>query len=222
MGRWITIDPPPSSILMTTPLDHEAHNRTGIIRLARLFSNIVSPPVIFAILGLILTLYSLPSVQALGWAALNGFINSLLPILFVLWLLRTGRVAELHMSNTAERHLPYIIAVLCGLLTLGIVIVFDGPPLLQCLALFEIVALSALGIINTQWLISFHATAISAAWAIIALTFGWQASLLVLPLVIAVVVVRLFLKRHTPAQVIAGLFLGTVSVWLLTYIGCFV
>ncbi len=207
---------------MTTPLDQEEQNRTGLVQLARLFSNVVSPPVIFAIMGLALSLYSLPLNQALLWAAINGFVISLLPILFVLWLLRTGHIGELHMSNTGERHLPYLLAVICGILMVGIVTIFDGPRLLQCLALFDILALSALGIINTRWLISFHATAISAAWAITVLVFGWWAGFLVLTFVIMVVIVRLFLKRHTPAQVVAGLFLGIFSVWCLTWFGCFV
>ncbi len=207
---------------MTTPLDQEEQNRTGLVQFARVFSNIVSPPVIFAVMGLALSLYELPLNQALLWGAINGFVISLLPILFVLWLLQSGRIGELHMSNTAERHLPYLVAVVCGVLMYGIVDLFRGPHLLQCLALFDIVALSALGIINTRWLISFHATAISAAWAITALVFSWWASLFVLPFVIAVVVVRLFLKRHTPAQIVAGLFLGIFSVWCLTLLGCFV
>jgi len=207
---------------MTIPLDQQEQNRKGLVRIARLFSNIVSPPVIFAVLGLALSFQALPLTEALIWAAINGFVLSLLPILFVLWLLRTGRIGELHMSNTDERHLPYFVAVVCGVLMYGIVAIFDGPQMLQCLALFDILALSALGIINTRWLISFHATAISAAWAIIGLVFGWTASLLVLPFVIAVIVVRLYLKRHSPAQIIAGLVLGVFSVWCLTWLGCFV
>ena len=207
---------------MTIPLDQQEQNRKGLVRIARLFSNIVSPPVIFAVLGLALSLQALPLTEALIWAAINGFVLSLLPILFVLWLLRTGRIGELHMSNTDERHLPYFVAVVCGVLMYGIVAIFDGPQMLQCLALFDILALSALGIINTRWLISFHATAISAAWVIIGLVFGWTASLLVLPFVIAVIVVRLYLKRHSPAQIIAGLVLGVFSVWCLTWLGCFV
>lgn len=207
---------------MTTPLDQDEHNRKGIVQFARVFSNIISPPVIFATMGLALALYSLPLRQALIWSAVNGFVISLLPILFVLWLLSTGQIGELHMSNTAERHMPYIVAVICGVLMYTIVTMFNGPWLLQCLALFDILALSALGIINTRWLISFHATAISAAWAITGIVFGWLASLLVLPFVIAVITVRLYLKRHSPAQIIAGLALGVASVWCLALFGCFV
>lgn len=207
---------------MTTPRDQYADNRTGTVRAARMFSNIVSPPVIFAVMGLLLALEAAPMPQALFWAALYGFMVSLLPILFVLWLLKTGRVAELHMSNTKERHLPYISAVLCAAVLYGIVWLLDGPELMKCLALFNIVTLSILGIINSFWLISFHATAITAAWAIIFLTFGRQASIIVAVLVVLVVIVRLYLKRHTLSQIIAGIALGISSVLLLTEFGCFV
>jgi membrane-associated phospholipid phosphatase len=206
---------------MAPPRDWHESNRTGLTLVARLFSNIISPPVIFALVGLALSLYSLPLPQALTWAAIYGLFVSLLPILFVLWMLNTGRVKELHMSDTGERHLPYIVAVLCAIIFLVIVRLANGPELLRCLSIFNVVALTSLALINTRWLISFHATAIAAAWTIIGLVFGWQASLWVLPLVGLVVAVRLFLKRHTVAQVIAGLALGVASVAALTLIGCF-
>jgi membrane-associated phospholipid phosphatase len=207
---------------MTSPLDQQEHNRTGLVRAGRLFSNFVSPPVIFAVIGLALSLQALPIGQALLWAAAYGFVVSLLPILFVVWFLKTGRIKELHMSDTGERHLPYLIAVICGIIFYGLVVLFGGPQLLKCLAVFNIITLAALGLVNARWLISFHATAIAAAWLITGLVFGWAASLIVLPFVIGVVVVRLFLKRHTPAQVVAGLALGLLSVWSLTWFGCFV
>ncbi|MFN2182318.1 MAG: hypothetical protein ACK2UV_22775 [Candidatus Promineifilaceae bacterium] len=207
---------------MSTPRDWHESDRTGLTRAARLFSNIVSPPVIFAVMGLVLSLYALPLPQALTWAAIYGLFVSLMPILFVLYLLNTGRVKELHMSDTGERHLPYVVAVACAIVFLVIVRLAGGPELLRCLSIFNVVALTALALINTRWLISFHATAIAAAWAITGLVFGWQASLLVLPVVAIVVGVRLFLKRHTVAQVIAGLALGVASVLVLTLIGCFV
>jgi membrane-associated phospholipid phosphatase len=207
--------------LMTSPLDQQEHNRTGLVKAGRLFSNLVSPPVIFALVGLALSLKVLPLPAALAWAAVYGFVVSLLPIVFVLWLLRTGRIRELHMSNTGERHLPYLIAVACGVIVFGLVRLFEGPQLLSCLALFNIVTLTALGLINTRWLISFHATAIAAAWMIIGLVYGWIASIFVLPFLFGVVFVRLYLKRHTIAQVIAGLALGIGAVWSLTFFGCF-
>ena len=206
---------------MTSPLDEARHNRTGFVRTARLYSNIVSPPTIFAILGLALAWYELPLLQGFLWAAVYGLLVSLAPIIFVLYLLKTGRIRELHMSHTGERHWPYLIAVLCAALAYGLLTWFGGPDLLRCLSLFNVAELAALGIINIFWLISIHATGIMAALVIVGLVFGWLATLLVLPFVISVCWVRLYLKRHTPAQVTAGLILGVASVIMITLTGCF-
>ena len=152
------------------------------------------------------------------WTAVYGLTVSLAPIIFVLFLLKTGRIKELHMSNTKERHWPYTIAVLCALLAWGIISYYDGPELLRCLALFNAVELAALGIINIYWLISMHSTGIMATFVIVGLVFGWGYSLIVLPFVLSVCWVRLYLKRHTLAQVLAGLVLGIASVLI---INCF-
>jgi len=207
---------------MSAPLDRDIHNRTGLVKFARIFSNIVSPPVMFALLGIAIPLKTLPFWQGFGWAAVYGLLVSLAPILVVLYLLKIGYISELHMSNTSERHLPYATAVAFALLAFGIVSWFDGPELLRCLLIFNIIELILLGVINIWWLISIHTTGVMATWLIVGLVWGWTASLIVVPFVIAVSWVRLYLKRHTPGQVFAGFALGIVSVLSLTLIGCFV
>jgi membrane-associated phospholipid phosphatase len=205
---------------MHSPLDRDLANRIGPVKAARLYSNVVSPPVMFAVLGLILALTALPNWQGLAWAALYGFFISLLPILFVLYLLRHGYISELHMSNTRERHWPYISALFSALFVYGLVQWLNGPPVLACLTLFNTIELAALGAINVFWLISLHSTAVAAVAVIVGLVFGWGYALLLLPLIISVCWVRLYLRRHTPGQVVAGLGLGVVSVLSLTLIGC--
>ena len=90
---------------MSSPLDWHAENRTGRVQAARLFSNIISPPVMFALMGYLLAFAALPPAQAVVWGTVYGVFISLVPILFVLWMLNTGRVAELHMSDTRERQI---------------------------------------------------------------------------------------------------------------------
>jgi membrane-associated phospholipid phosphatase len=205
---------------MHSPLDRELANRIGLVKIARLFSNVVSPPVMFAVLGLILALTALPNWQGWAWAAIYGFFISLLPILFVLYLLRKGYISELHMSNTRERHWPYISAVLSALFAYGLVQWLNGPLILACLTLFNTIELAALGAINVFWLISLHSTAVGAIIVIVGLVYGWGYALWLIPLVVSVCWVRLYLRRHTLGQVIAGLGLGVVSVLSLTLIGC--
>ena len=203
------------------PRDQNTDDRIGLVRSARIFSNVVSPPVIFALVALALALHARPGWEGLAWAAAYGFFVALTPILFVLWLLQTGRIAELHMSNTRERHLPYLTAVLAAAVVYGLVTLLDGPQILRCLAIFNMLTLALLGLINARWLISFHATAVAAAWLITMLVFGWMAGLPVLLFVVLVAAVRLYLKRHTPAQVAAGLALGLAAVWAVSQLGCF-
>ena len=204
------------------PRDFHVANRTGLIKFARIYSNVVSPPVMFAVLGLVIAIWAAGTLrEAIGWWMIYGFFASLAPIIFVAFLLRSGRIAELHMSNTGERHLPYISAFIFAIMGFAILTFLDGPEALRCLALFNVVELTALGIINAFWLISLHSTGIMATMTIVWLLFGVVPALFVLPVVISVVWVRLYLKRHTPAQVVAGLGLGVVSVLSLMVVSCF-
>ncbi len=207
---------------MKAPKDHNAESTVGRIRTARIFSNVISPPVIFAGLGLALSWHALSFWDGLFWAAVYGFWVSLVPILFVAHRLRTGRITDLHMNTTRERRLPYLMSVAGSLVAVIIVVAFDGPQLLLCLSTFSVIELGLLGLINDFWKISIHAASIAAATVIVALVFGGIAGLLLLPLVIAVCYVRLYLHRHTLAQVFAGLTLGIVTPLVLTQFGCFI
>lgn len=216
----MTVRKPPI-IPRLRPRDHHAADRIGAVRAARLFSNIVSPPVMFAVVGLVVSLYTRPLVEALAWAAIFGFFVSLAPILFVLYLLRNGRIHELHMSNTGERTLPYAVAVLGSLVVFALIVLLQGPELLRCLTLFNLTSLAAIGVINHFWLVSFHAMGAAAMTLVLGRIFGLPVGLALIPLVAAVVAVRLYLRRHTVAQVIAGLLLGAGCVLLLISLGCF-
>jgi membrane-associated phospholipid phosphatase len=207
---------------MKQPKDHSAESTIGWVRTARTFSNIISPPVIFAVLGLALALKEMPSWQGLLWAAVFGFWVSLAPSLFVIYLLKTGRISDLHMNTSKERRWPYIVSVVGAFIALAIILIFNGPELLRCLAILSVVELALLGLITDFWMISIHASSIAAATVIAGLVFGPIAALILLPLVVLVSWVRLYLRRHTWAQVLAGLMLGVTSVFIITLGGCFV
>ena len=206
---------------MSVPRDHSASTTVGAVRAARLFSNVVSPPVIFALLGLAMALAELPLWPALFWSAVYGFWVSLAPIIYVVYLLRSGRISDLHMSATGERHSPYVVGVLGSITALVLIAAFGGPYLLLCLAIASTITLAALALITYFWLISIHATSISAAALIMGVVYGPWAAILLLPLVAVVSWVRLYLRRHTLAQVAAGLALGVGVVAVVTWFGCF-
>ncbi|MFO7662550.1 MAG: hypothetical protein R6X18_08135 [Chloroflexota bacterium] len=207
---------------MTVPRDKNAGDRVGAVRVARHISNIISPPTMFAAIGLALGAYERPILPGLAWGFLYALIVTLTPMMVITYLLRTGRIEDLHMSRTSDRHIPYLVAVLSGIIAYLVVYLFDGPDLLQCLAMLNIITLGALGIINTRWLISIHATAAGATWLIATLIFGPVVSLILLPLVILICYIRLFLLRHTLAQILAGVVLGLTIVLIMRAFGCFI
>ena len=125
------------------------------------------------------------------------------------------------MNLPKERRIPYLVSVTGAIIYLVLVLIFEAPELLWCLALFSLIALGSLGFINLFWKISIHAASILSATLIAGLVFGPFIALLLSPLVIIVTWVRLYLRRHTVPQVAAGLALGLVSVLTLTLIGCF-
>ena len=192
-----------------------------MVRVARILSNIISPPIMFALIGLALGLYERPVWPGLAWGAVYALMVALTPIIVILYMMRIGRISDLHMSATSERHIPYLTSVITGTLAYGIITVFDGPVLLRCLSILSIITLGALGLINTQWLISIHATAAAATWLIATLIFGWVAGLILLPFLVLISWIRLYLKRHTPAQVLAGIALGMSTVLIMRMMGCF-
>jgi membrane-associated phospholipid phosphatase len=59
-----------------------------------------------------------------------------------------------------------------------------------------------------------------AMFIIIWVVFGWLSAALLLPLVVLIVAVRLYLKRHTVAQIVGGILLGTLVVLPAIWTGC--
>ena len=207
---------------MTVPRDTHKDDRIGMLRVARTISNIISPPIMFAITGLALGVYERPFWPGLAWGAVYSLLIALTPMVVIIYLLRTGRISDIHMSAINERHIPYLIAVISSAVAYALLVLFDGPMLLRCLAILSFITLGALGLINTRWLISIHATAAASTWLILSLVFGWVVSLVLLPFVVLICLVRLYLKRHTPAQVLAGVALGISGVLLMRLFGCFI
>lgn len=220
---WEVGDRPRARLaVMTVPRDTHKADRIGMVRVARTLSNIISPPIMFAITGLVLGVYERPVWPGFAWGAVYSLLIALSPMIVILYLMRVGRIRDLHMSATNERHIPYLTAVVSGAVAYLLLVLFDGPDLLRCLAILSIITLGTLGLINTRWLISIHATAAAATWLIATLIFGWTVGLLLLPLVILIALIRLYLRRHTPAQVLAGIALGLSTVILMRAFGCFI
>jgi hypothetical protein len=193
------------------PRDFDPQNFTGTIYAARIFSNVMSPPSLFAAAAFIFGWLDTRSWLGLGLAAVYGVLASLLPVLFVVFLLKRGKISDIHMSNTRERHIPYLIGLAGAGLAYFLVQAIDATPLLASFILVHIIVMVFLTVINFFWLISAHVASATALTVFAGIFLGWVTSYLLVPLIAVTFVVRRFLKRHTLGELIFGLLVGAIA-----------
>lgn len=183
------------------------------VKLANIVSNLLSPPAVFGAMGLLLAISpatAAPLWPALGWGVLYGILASLIPVAYIVYLLKTGAIGDLHMRRRRERNRPLVLGVTTALVAWALLSVFNAEPQFRRLALFNVLLLSTLAIINVWWQISTHGAAIVGAVTISGLFFGLPVALWVSPLVLLVGWARVYLGRHSVYQIIAGAMVGVL------------
>lgn len=178
---------------------------------ARIVSDLVSPPLVWAILVIPVALqYSQSTINAIFWAVLYAIFVSLLPILYVAYNVWRGNISDIHMKNRSERIRPLLVSILCTAIVWGLLKILGAPRAFPLLALMSLVQITIIALITRGWQISMHMMSIAGAVVAIGIIFNVSVGLLMIPLVPLVAAARLNLKRHTPAQVIAGTVIGAL------------
>jgi hypothetical protein len=187
---------------------------------ARLVSHLLSPPVVWGALVLLIAFRDADSQgQALLWAAAYGIIVCLLPGLYIVWLVRRGIVTDVHLNRRQERPRVLLLSAACAGLSWWMLRSLGAPPGIPLIAVITLALLAITMLITLVWQISLHATSISAAVIATGAFFGIGPALLVLPLALLVAAARLHLKRHTPAEILAGTVVGGLIPVLLVAAG---
>jgi hypothetical protein len=176
---------------------------------ARVVSDILSPPVVWAALVFPIALRGASTpAKGLLWAAIYITLVCLLPVLYIATMVKLGYITDIHMKVRKQRIVPLIVSISCTAIAWGAMRALGAPPLLPVFALFMLVQLAIISLVTLVWQISIHAISISGAAIASGALFGWVAALMALPLVVLVGAARLKLRRHTPAQVVAGTLVG--------------
>jgi membrane-associated phospholipid phosphatase len=183
---------------------------------ARWISNLFSPP-IFGLAGLFLVAQTQHSVADWLWILVYIGVAILIPVLYVVWLLKKKQITDFHIKLRHQRFKPMLVMVLCSILARIILQLGSAPIILQTIAIMGAVLMAIILGITLRWEISGHATAVSA-FALFCISFWGLAALPVLILIPAVIWARLALQRHSLAQTIAGTLLGGVFV-LCVHVG---
>lgn len=175
-------------------------------------SLLLSPPVLWAVwIYAIAWTSSADRRQSLLFASLFAAAVCAAPMLFVSCMVRSGRISDLHMRESRERYIPYSIAILGGVLCTVIYGQLDADPVFYVVTLVTIAEL-VLMLVGTVFIhISFHAAGMASVISATTLMFGFSKGLVFLPLLLLVVLARLVLERHTPAQIIVGALIGLLT-----------
>lgn len=188
-------------------------------KIARWISDVLSPPSIFAMLGFSLGWARSSFWIGVMWGALYGFFVSLAPVLVVVYLLKTGRVSDIHIRDRRQRHIPYLAAVTGAAMVCLLAFLLEAPPVIQALTAGTLIGLSILALVNIFWLISNHMASISMAVVFLGVILQPVVGLALSPLVGLVFFARWRLRRHTLAQLFAGMATGVATVGSVVAIG---
>lgn len=180
-------------------------------RWARFISNVISPPMVWAVMVFIIAVHTAKTrTDALVWGLTYSIPVCLLPILYIAWEVRRGHISDIHMKERQERIRPFLVSIICTALAWVTLRLMGTPDILPLVAGVTLLQLIAMAVITLVWQISMHAMSIMVAVVATGVVFGAGPALAVFPLVPIVGAARLKLQRHTLAQVVAGAAIGAL------------
>ena len=177
--------------------------------IARAVSDILSPAAL-SVPCMLLGVLASDVPGTYRFALLYFLVAIPLPVAYVLWLLKTGRVTDFHLPNRRDRTGPFLVSIAAALAAAALLYKFGAPAIFLAPVVVALVQTSALFLITLAWQISIHTATTTALVTFAVLALGSGASILAF-LVPLVMWARIYLGRHTPAQAVAGSLLGCGS-----------
>jgi hypothetical protein len=186
--------------------------------LARFISNLLSPPAVGLLTAIAFIVYTVPQPQpVLVWLVWGLPLIIIPPLAYVVRLVRTGQLDDIHMPDRRSRLKPLAVMIGWGGTCMLLLYLWGAPLILIEVMLVTIAYLLVMSIVTLFWKISFHSSAITAAASIGIVvgdvTTGWSMAALILIPVIGWARIRL--RRHTWRQVCAGCLVGLAMGLLL-------
>ncbi len=199
-------------------------NSKGIpYALARLTSTILQP-LVMPVYAVLIMLYAnsymallFPPQAKMSIILTVVVCTMVVPALFILLLNAIGALEDLRMNNRRERIVPLIVVMLAYGLCAVLIMRKPGADLIFTGMLAAMACIAVALVVTPFWKISLHMTGIGGVYAILLLIGINEHSDFSTYMIIATLLVgalawsRLYLGRHTPAQVAAGFFGGFVA-----------
>lgn len=190
-------------------------NNKGLTAVAHVVSDVFSPilmPTFGMAAALWLTVLHYLPLSVRLWALLGVFgLTAVLPFLFILIMIKRGRISDVSISDRAQRPAPYCVSIACYLGAGFYLMMLHAPAWLPGF-FFGAAAVSLISLFVTHWWkISAHVGA-AGGFAGIIYWLAYRGMIMEPMLWVSVAFIlcgvlawsRLYLGRHTPLQVLAG------------------
>lgn len=176
--------------------------------LAEFISTISNAPIVAIVVFIAINHSLIPDGSWVIYALTSAFFAGIMPIIIgSIWT--KNKNIERDMPVKEDRFYPLILVILSYILGVGVLYLMDAPALTTVLMVCYLTNTCVVFLINLHWKISIHAMGMAGPLTALIYLFGWTG--LILTLLLPVVGwSRVYLKRHTPGQVIIGSILGFV------------
>ncbi len=222
---------------MRDPRRPEGDERTRAYRLANAVSYFLNP-LIFPPVGftLIAAHFRAGAGEILATLGVSLVFFCLIPLLYVVGLIRAGRVESLEIRDRNSRLGPLLVGIASyalGALVLSYIV--DGPalPLIVAFAALFPINTAIILLINLRWKISLHMTSLAGFVSVLLFTAltvwrdlpaGLETALTIatvgplLPLIPLLMWARVRVGAHTRGQVVAGALFGLIAPLVELYV----
>ena len=203
---------------------NETRRARWLDRIALGITYVISPPVLPPLLiWLVLRSIEASAIETLLVVAGAAILLSIVPFIFVFWMVRSGRAQSLNLEDRRHRTYAMAIMVVGGLSLIMLIAATSGARLALVTAIVGAYILTTLILmaINHRWRISLHAASIAGCAAVLLFAGsavaspvqGDPAGLHVLALMAALGIpvvawARLRLRAHSASQVVVGSIIG--------------
>lgn len=185
--------------------------------IARWISHVISPHIVGIVLTSVITVrFSDKPAEIIWWLAVIVPLIVFPPLVYLLWLVYNGTMADIYMPDRETRLRPLCVMLVWLLVCLALIRYWAAPPIVEVFVLSAVVLVGILSLVTLFWKISFHGATITAAATATVMVAGssaWPVMLLI-PLVGWA---RIRLERHTPRQVIFGSLVGALIALILAH-----
>ena len=182
-------------------------------RIAALTSNILNPFLVSLVIILLLSFESASgTLDAVKWALILIVISILPVFLTTIYLVRKGRLDGIFTAARQQRTGIYLLSGFCAAVGYVILLLFEAPLMLRAAFATGLSGMVIFTVINLWWKISLHTAMVTALVTVLVILYG-RIAIAGVVLVPLTAWVRIELKQHSLAQVVAGAVLAaTITV----------